>query len=112
MENLRFIEPVKPGDTIQVRLTCKRKTGKRQRSAGQRRCIELCDIGSVRAAAISSGQTYPWLGGRGAGRAVLRGLRSFLGSAGLVEAGGRISLSIAGEQKSIRPWQWVSVTHL
>ncbi|MDU1757543.1 MAG: phenylacetic acid degradation bifunctional protein PaaZ, partial [Citrobacter sp.] len=25
MENLRFIEPVKPGDTIQVRLTCKRK---------------------------------------------------------------------------------------
>jgi acyl dehydratase len=26
MENLRFIEPVKPGDTIQVRLTCKRKT--------------------------------------------------------------------------------------
>ncbi|MCS5946508.1 hypothetical protein LNP25_22105 [Klebsiella variicola subsp. variicola] len=33
MENLRFIEPVKPGDTIQVRLTCKRKTVKRQRSA-------------------------------------------------------------------------------
>ena len=28
MENLRFIEPVKPGDTIQVRLTCKRKTVK------------------------------------------------------------------------------------
>lgn len=26
LENLRFIEPVKPGDTIQVRLTCKRKT--------------------------------------------------------------------------------------
>lgn len=26
LESLRFIEPVKPGDTIQVRLTCKRKT--------------------------------------------------------------------------------------
>lgn len=33
MENLRFIEPVKPGDTIQVRLTCKRKTVKRQKTA-------------------------------------------------------------------------------
>ncbi|VTQ22446.1 bifunctional aldehyde dehydrogenase/enoyl-CoA hydratase [Escherichia coli] len=30
---LAFIEPVKPGDTIQVRLTCKRKTLKKQRSA-------------------------------------------------------------------------------
>jgi hypothetical protein len=36
MENLRFIEPVKPGDTIQVRLTCKRKTVKRQRSAEEK----------------------------------------------------------------------------
>ena len=36
MENLRFIEPVKPGDTIQVRLTCKRKTMKRQRSAEEK----------------------------------------------------------------------------
>ncbi|QIU88779.1 phenylacetic acid degradation bifunctional protein PaaZ [Yokenella regensburgei] len=36
MENLRFIEPVKPGDTIQVRLTCKRKTVKRQRTAEER----------------------------------------------------------------------------
>jgi oxepin-CoA hydrolase/3-oxo-5,6-dehydrosuberyl-CoA semialdehyde dehydrogenase len=33
MENLRFIEPVKPGDTIQVRLTVKRKTVKRQKTA-------------------------------------------------------------------------------
>lgn len=33
LENLRFIEPVKPGDTLQVRLTCKRKTVKRQKSA-------------------------------------------------------------------------------
>jgi len=33
MENLRFIEPVKPGDTIQVRLTVKRKTLKRQKTA-------------------------------------------------------------------------------
>lgn len=33
MENLRFIEPVKPGDTIQVRLTVKRKTIKRQKTA-------------------------------------------------------------------------------
>lgn len=33
MENLRFIEPVKPGDTIQVRLTCKRKTIKLQKTA-------------------------------------------------------------------------------
>ena len=36
MENLRFIEPVKPDDTIQVRLTCKRKTVKRQRSADEK----------------------------------------------------------------------------
>ncbi len=36
MENLRFIEPVKPGDTIQVRLTCKRKTVKRQRSTDEK----------------------------------------------------------------------------
>ena len=36
MENLRFIEPVKPGDTIQVRLTCKRKTVKHQRSAEEK----------------------------------------------------------------------------
>ncbi|BDH46052.1 bifunctional aldehyde dehydrogenase/enoyl-CoA hydratase [Salmonella enterica subsp. enterica serovar Choleraesuis] len=33
MENLRFIEPVKIGDTLQVRLTCKRKTAKPQKSA-------------------------------------------------------------------------------
>jgi oxepin-CoA hydrolase/3-oxo-5,6-dehydrosuberyl-CoA semialdehyde dehydrogenase len=33
MENLRFIEPVKPGDTLQVRLTVKRKTIKRQKTA-------------------------------------------------------------------------------
>ncbi|MGL4724334.1 MAG: phenylacetic acid degradation bifunctional protein PaaZ [Scandinavium sp.] len=33
MENLRFIEPVKPGDTLQVRLTVKRKTVKRQKTA-------------------------------------------------------------------------------
>ena len=36
MENLRFIEPVKPGDTIQVRLTCKRKTIKRQKTADEK----------------------------------------------------------------------------
>ena len=36
MENLRFIEPVKPGDTIQVRLTCKRKTIKRQKTAEEK----------------------------------------------------------------------------
>lgn len=36
MENLRFIEPVKPGDTIQVRLTCKRKTLKRQKTAEEK----------------------------------------------------------------------------
>jgi oxepin-CoA hydrolase / 3-oxo-5,6-dehydrosuberyl-CoA semialdehyde dehydrogenase len=28
MENLRFIEPVKIGDTIQVRLTCKKENPK------------------------------------------------------------------------------------
>lgn len=33
MENLRFIEPVKIGDTIQVRLTCKKKIKKPQKSA-------------------------------------------------------------------------------
>ncbi|OAT16839.1 aldehyde dehydrogenase [Buttiauxella gaviniae ATCC 51604] len=32
MENLRFIEPVKIGDTLQVRLSCKRKTAKPQKS--------------------------------------------------------------------------------
>lgn len=31
MENLRFIEPVKIGDTIQVRLTCQKKTKKQQK---------------------------------------------------------------------------------
>ena len=36
LENLRFIEPVKPGDTIQVRLTCKRKTVKRQKTAEEK----------------------------------------------------------------------------
>lgn len=36
LENLRFIEPVKPGDTIQVRLTCKRKTLKKQRSTEEK----------------------------------------------------------------------------
>ncbi|MCT4705603.1 phenylacetic acid degradation bifunctional protein PaaZ [Enterobacteriaceae bacterium H16N7] len=36
MENLRFIEPVKIGDTIQVRLTCKRKTAKPQKAAEDR----------------------------------------------------------------------------
>ncbi|WP_395224337.1 phenylacetic acid degradation bifunctional protein PaaZ [Escherichia coli] len=36
LENLRFIEPVKPGDTIHVRLTCKRKTLKKQRSAEEK----------------------------------------------------------------------------
>ncbi|MGG4609610.1 phenylacetic acid degradation bifunctional protein PaaZ [Providencia sp. Me31A] len=33
MENLRFIEPVKIGDTIQVRLTCKKKIKKSQKFA-------------------------------------------------------------------------------
>jgi oxepin-CoA hydrolase/3-oxo-5,6-dehydrosuberyl-CoA semialdehyde dehydrogenase len=33
MENLRFIEPVKIGDTIQVRLTCKKKIRKPQKTA-------------------------------------------------------------------------------
>ncbi|MBD2804897.1 phenylacetic acid degradation bifunctional protein PaaZ [Xenorhabdus sp. ZM] len=32
MENLRFIEPVKIGDTIQVRLTCKKKIKKAQKT--------------------------------------------------------------------------------
>lgn len=36
MENLRFIEPVKIGDTIQVRLTCKRKIRKPQKTAEDR----------------------------------------------------------------------------
>lgn len=31
MENLRFIEPVKIGDTLQVRLTCKRKSASRRK---------------------------------------------------------------------------------
>lgn len=33
MENLRFIEPVKIGDTLQVRLTCKKKIRKPQKTA-------------------------------------------------------------------------------
>jgi oxepin-CoA hydrolase/3-oxo-5,6-dehydrosuberyl-CoA semialdehyde dehydrogenase len=36
MENLRFIEPVKIGDTIQVRLTCKCKTAKPQKTPEDR----------------------------------------------------------------------------
>ncbi|WP_260513203.1 phenylacetic acid degradation bifunctional protein PaaZ [Serratia fonticola] len=34
MDNLRFIEPVKIGDTIQVRLTCQKKTKKQQKKPG------------------------------------------------------------------------------
>ncbi len=33
LENLRFIEPVKIGDTIEAKLTCKRKTAKKKRLA-------------------------------------------------------------------------------
>lgn len=36
MENLRFIKPVRIGDTLQVRLTCKSKTAKPQKSAGDK----------------------------------------------------------------------------
>ncbi|WP_241625872.1 phenylacetic acid degradation bifunctional protein PaaZ [Rosenbergiella epipactidis] len=36
LEGLRFLQPVKPGDTIQARLTCQQKTIKRQRSAEER----------------------------------------------------------------------------
>ncbi|MBT0721787.1 phenylacetic acid degradation bifunctional protein PaaZ [Rosenbergiella collisarenosi] len=36
LEGLRFLQPVKPGDTIQARLTCQQKTVKRQRSAEER----------------------------------------------------------------------------
>jgi len=36
MENLRFIEPVKIGDTLQVRLTCKKKIRKPQKTAEDR----------------------------------------------------------------------------
>lgn len=36
MDNLRFVEPVKIGDTIQVELTCKQKTPKQQRDPNQK----------------------------------------------------------------------------
>lgn len=36
MDNLRFVEPVKIGDTIQVELTCKQKTPKLQRDPSQK----------------------------------------------------------------------------
>lgn len=36
MENLRFIEPVKMGDTLQVRLTCKKKISKPQKNPEDR----------------------------------------------------------------------------
>ena len=36
LDTLRFINPVGIGDTIQVRLTCKRKTLKKQRSADEK----------------------------------------------------------------------------
>ncbi|MGQ9373071.1 phenylacetic acid degradation bifunctional protein PaaZ [Acinetobacter tandoii] len=36
MDNLRFVEPVKIGDTIQVELTCKQKTPKPQRDPEQK----------------------------------------------------------------------------
>lgn len=36
MDNLRFVEPVKIGDTIQVELTCKQKTPKQQRDPEQK----------------------------------------------------------------------------
>src|SRR5690606_40764500 len=36
MDNLRFVEPVKIGDTIQVELTCKQKTPKALRDPAQK----------------------------------------------------------------------------
>ena len=36
MDNLRFVEPVKIGDTIHVELTCKQKTPKSQRDPEQK----------------------------------------------------------------------------
>lgn len=36
MDNLRFVEPVKIGDTIQVELTCKQKTPKQPRNAEEK----------------------------------------------------------------------------
>lgn len=36
MDNLRFVEPVKIGDTIQVELTCKQKTPKQPRTAEEK----------------------------------------------------------------------------
>ncbi len=51
MEGLRFIEPVKIGDTIQVHLTCKKKIKKRQRSAEEQAQgvvawdVEVCNQG-------------------------------------------------------------------
>src|SRR5690554_8168978 len=36
MDNLRFVDPVKIGDTSQVELTCKQKTPKQQRDPSQK----------------------------------------------------------------------------
>ncbi|MGU0057428.1 MaoC/PaaZ C-terminal domain-containing protein [Enterobacter hormaechei] len=52
----RFIEPVKPGDTIQVRLTCKRKTLKKQRTAEE----------TDRRGGMGCGDLQPAPAGRGA----------------------------------------------
>ena len=35
LDNLRFVKPVKPGDTIKVRLTCKEKSLRAEKGWGE-----------------------------------------------------------------------------
>jgi len=44
MDNLRFVEPVKIGDTIQVELTCKQKTPKPLRDEQKPHGVVVWDI--------------------------------------------------------------------
>ncbi|MFN8583411.1 MAG: MaoC/PaaZ C-terminal domain-containing protein [Gemmatimonadaceae bacterium] len=45
LENLRFVKPVYPGDTIQVRLTCKQKTAKETPTDGIHQGVVSWDVG-------------------------------------------------------------------
>ena len=44
LENLRFVKPVYPGDTIQVRLTCKQKTSKETPEGGLPQGVVAWDV--------------------------------------------------------------------
>jgi len=44
LDTLRFVKPVAIGDTIQARLTCKRKTGRPSRGEGPGQGVVAWDV--------------------------------------------------------------------